>query len=107
MGILKNNKTEEQIKEVTSKVKDFVGDNEKRAGIIILVDKSGENDEACVGAVLAGKESLLIPTISKTMLVNENFETAINRAVEFNRFLNDPKKAVRTMLADLLSSIDD
>ncbi len=103
----KKNKSEKVFNEFAQKLMDYMGDNKKRAGFMVLIDEGEDGEPAAILGFLRGMDSTIVPAISKMMEENKEIEKVVKRASRFHTFLHNPKAAFDEMVSDILNKIRD
>ena len=104
---LKKNESEKVFNEFAQKLKDYMGDNKKRAGFMVLIDEGEDGEPTAILGFLRGMDSIIVPAISKMMEDNKEIEKVVKRASSFHTFLRDPQAAIDNMLKEALSRLRD
>lgn len=103
----KKNKSEKVFHEFAQKLKDYIGDNKKRAGFMVLIDEGEDGEPTAILGFLRGVDSTIVPAISKIMEEDKEIEKVVKRASRFHTFLHDPQAAFDKMIKEAISRLRD
>lgn len=103
----KKNESQKVFNEFAQKLKDYMGDNKKRAGFMVLIDEGEDGEPTAILGFLRGMDSTIVPAIAQMMEENKEIEKVVKRASRFHTFLHNPKAAIDNMLKEALSRLRD